>query len=383
MEKTRALKILSDLIAIPSINDQEAQVADYLADLFAGYPAQIQRVRYAPGRDNLVVTIGDHGPLLGFSGHEDVVAVDSSKDWDYPPFTATMKDGKIYGRGASDMKSGLAAMVVAMLDLLDGKHPLDGRIRLLASVGEETGEYGAAQLTEAGYASELQGLVIGEPTDLHIRVTHKGVIDYRVESLGKSVHSSQPSLGKNAILPLVEFVHQAQITLSQDNQVDEILGSLTHVVSQIQGGAQINTVPAHAWLTGNIRTIPAYPNELVMQQLDDIVHYLNSQGAQLKITYSYPEPPLPNQGQTALAQLASQVLQEQFQLQGDLTAGMGATDASEYHHVPNLPIVIVGPADGTTDHQPNEFVSIDKYLLGCKFYEKFARAFWQKFTVNH
>ncbi|MBA1395250.1 succinyl-diaminopimelate desuccinylase, partial [Lactobacillus sp. XV13L] len=133
--------------------------------------------------------------------------------------------------------------------------------------------------------------------------------------------SSQPDLGKNAILPLIEFVHQAQIVLAADNQVDSTLGKLTHVVSQIQGGSQINTVPAHAWLTGNIRTIPAYSNELVMQQLDKIVQQLNASGAQLKITYSYPEPPLPTQAHTRLAKLASHVLQDQFHLSGNLTAG--------------------------------------------------------------
>ena len=380
MEKEAALKILSDLIAIPSVNGQEALVADYLTTLFNKYPVQIERVNYAPKRDNLVVTIGNHGPLLGFSGHEDVVDAGAIADWDYPPFQATVQNGRLYGRGASDMKSGLAAMVVAMLDLLESGKPLAGRLRLLASVGEETGEYGAAQLTQAGYADDLQGLVIGEPTDLQVRISHKGVIDYKLESNGKSVHSSQPELGKNAILPLIDFIQKVQTVLAQDDQIDPTLGALTHVISQIQGGSQINTVPAHAWLTGNIRTIPAYPNEMVMQQLNEIVAQLNQQGAQLSLTYSYPEPPLPTQANTALAQLALRVLQQQFNLNSQLTVGTGATDASEYYHVPNLPVIILGPADGVSDHQPNEFVSIDKYLRGCQFYRTFAENFWQRFS---
>lgn len=378
MEQAAAIKILSDLIAIPSVNGREALVADYLTQLFADYPAQIERVEYAPGRDNLVVTIGDQGPLLGFSGHEDVVAATPSSDWTYPPFQATVKDGKLYGRGASDMKSGLAAMVVAMLDLLESDQPLPGRLRLLASVGEETGEYGAAQLTAAGYANDLQGLVIGEPTDLTVRISHKGIIDYKVESVGKSVHSSRPELGQNAILPLLSFAEQAQSVLAKADQIDPALGGLTHVISQIQGGEQINSVPAHAWLTGNIRTIPAYPNATVMQQLETIVQQLNDQGAHLTLTYSYPEPPLPSQEHTALAQLASQVLQQKFNLSGAMVAGTGATDASEYHHVADLPIVIVGPADGMSDHQVDEFVTVAKYLRGCQFYQELAHAFWQQ-----
>ncbi len=144
MEKAQAIIILTDLLAINSANDHESLIADYITALFSGYPVKIHRLTYSSGRDNLVVIIGDHGPLLGFSGHEDVVSAGNLANWHTDPFTPTLKDGKIFGRGASDMKSGLAAMIVAMLDLLDSERELPGRIRLLASVGEETGEYGAA-----------------------------------------------------------------------------------------------------------------------------------------------------------------------------------------------------------------------------------------------
>ncbi|GAB6092202.1 ArgE/DapE family deacylase [Furfurilactobacillus curtus] len=376
MEQTAALKILTDLIAIPSVNDREAQVADYLTELFKDQPAQIERVTYAPGRDNLVITIGNHGPILGFSGHEDVVAAGDPVAWQYPPFSGTIADGKVYGRGASDMKAGLAAQVVAMLDLLSTHASLPGQIRLLASVGEETGEYGAAQLTEAGFADDLSGLVIGEPSGFDIKVTHKGVIDYRLESLGKGAHASRPDQGVNAIEPLIAFAQQVRDAMSNNDQKDPVLGGLTHVLSQIHGGEQINSVPAQAWLTGNIRTIPAYPNNVVMNQLANIVDRLNAQGAQLTLNYSYPEPPLPSQADTKLAKIAADLLQTNFHRGGHLVAGTGATDASEYTKAGKLPIIIVGPAAGTTDHQVNEFVDVDDYLVGCDFYRQLAETFW-------
>ncbi|HAT54327.1 MAG TPA: succinyl-diaminopimelate desuccinylase [Lactobacillus sp.] len=378
MEEKRALKILTDLIAIPSVNDHEADVADYLAGLFDGYPVQIKRVTFAPGRDNLVVTMGEQGPFLGFSGHEDVVATGNEKDWAFPPFSGTVDQGLVYGRGASDMKSGLAAQVVAMLDLLESGQELPGRLRLLASVGEETGEYGAAQLTSEGYANDLDGLVIGEPSAFDIKVTHKGVIDYKVTSVGKSAHSSRPDQGFNAITPLLTFAQRVQSVMAENDQSDATLGQLTHVLSQIGGGEQINSVPANAWLTGNIRTIPAYPNDEVMAQLEDIIEDLNKAGAKLSISYSYPEPPLPSQADTQLALLAQNLLKDTFHRSGALTAGSGATDASEYTKAGHLPIIIVGPAAGTTDHQVNENVAVDDYLTGCKFYKALAETFWAK-----
>ncbi|MCF6159874.1 MAG: ArgE/DapE family deacylase [Furfurilactobacillus sp.] len=376
MEDAAALKILTDLIAIPSVNDRESEVADYLAGLFKDLPAHIERVTFAPGRDNLVVTIGDHGPLLGFSGHEDVVAAGNEADWTFPPFAGTIDQGNVYGRGASDMKSGLAAQVVAMLDLLNSNQPLPGRLRLLASVGEETGEYGAAQLTQQGYANDLDGLVIGEPSAFDIKVTHKGVIDYKVTSLGKGSHSSRPDQGINAITPLLKFAEQAESVMAANDKRDDVLGGLTHVISQIGGGEQINSVPANAWLTGNIRTIPAYPNDEVMAQLEDIIESLNQAGAKLSISYSYPEPPLPSQAGSKLAKITQAVLKNTIHRGGELTAGTGATDASEYTKAGQLPIVIVGPAAGTTDHQVNENVVIDDYLTGCHFYRALAEAFW-------
>ncbi|MCX8723931.1 ArgE/DapE family deacylase [Lactobacillus sp. B4005] len=379
MDKKRALRILSDLIAIDSANDHESLVADYLTNLFKNYPVNIERVTYEPGRDNLVVTMGNHGPLLGFSGHEDVVSAGDLANWQFPPFEATIKDGKLYGRGASDMKSGLAAMVVAMLDLLDSGQELPGRIRLLASVGEETGEYGAAQLVKEGYAKDLAGLIVGEPSHFNIRVTHKGVIDYYVTSKGVCVHSSTPEKGQNAIMPLIAFAQKAQDLMASHTKKDPVLGSLTHVISQIQGGSQINSVPDHAWLSGNIRTTPVYPNEQIYQELEQIVAQLNEQGAQLKISYSFPEVPLPNQENTKLARLAKQVVNQEFNLPCEYTAGTGATDSSEYIQAGTFPIIILGPAAGTTDHQPNEYVAIDDYLLGCQLYQALAKRFWAEY----
>lgn len=379
MEKERAVKILSDLIAIDSANDHESLVADYLTDLFKGYPVEIQRVTYAPGRDNLVITMGDQGPLLGFSGHEDVVSAGDLSNWKFPPFEPTIRDGKLYGRGASDMKSGLAAMVTAMLDLLENKKNLPGRIRLLASVGEETGEYGAAQLTKAGYATDLDGLIVGEPSSFNVEVTHKGVIDYYVTSKGVCVHSSMPEKGRNAIMPLITFAEKVQDLMDTHTKMDPVLGSFSHVISQIQGGSQINSVPDSAWLSGNIRTTPIYSNEQIYRELEQIIAELNEQGAQLEIRYSFPEVPLPSQAGSKLAKLAQEVVQNELKQPCEFVAGTGATDSSEYILAGDFPIIILGPAAGDTNHEPNEFIKVEDYLLGCEMYQLLADRFWQEY----
>ncbi|MFT9269188.1 MAG: ArgE/DapE family deacylase, partial [Liquorilactobacillus nagelii] len=249
MKEQAKIEILQKLIRIKTVNNNEAEAADYLASLFEPYSnAKVERLTYAPNRDNLIVTIGETGPILGFSGHLDVVAPGDLNAWDSDPFEPVIKQQRLYGRGAADMKSGLAALVVAMLELLESKQPLSGRIRLLATVGEETGEYGAAQLTKAGYADNLIGLIVAEPTsDLSQLVyTARGVIDYRITSIGKAAHSARPQFGVNAIDNLMLFYQQVKARFADFTAVDPVLGGITHNITKISGGEQVNSIPSYA-----------------------------------------------------------------------------------------------------------------------------------------
>lgn len=383
MTDEQKIQILANFIKIKTVNDNEAQLADYISELFSPYQpkVEIERLSFAPGRDNLVVTMGPKDkPILGLSGHMDVVAIGDESDWNSDPFTATIKDGCLYGRGAADMKSGLAALVVAMLELLeqDQVDNLPVQLRLLASVGEETGEYGAAQLTKAGYADDLVGLIIAEPTDNLTKIvyTGKGVIDYKVTSSGKSVHSSTPELGINAITNLFEFCQQATQKLAQLDQINPVLGKLTHSITIFNGGLQVNSIPAKAEMMGNIRTIPEHPNNQVYQILNQIVADLNTKpGFDLKIEYIYPEEPIPGSPDSLLVQKVQSCYEEMFGHYATLSGSTGANDGSEYLQAKgNFNSINIGPGS-ETGHQANEYVQLDKYLAAIKLYQKIALEF--------
>lgn len=383
MQDTQKIQILADLIELETINDQEKLVADYIEKLFLPYAKQVEinRVTYSPNRDNLVVTMGPKdAPILGFSGHMDVVAIGDLADWKTDPFKATIKDNCLYGRGAADMKSGLAALVVAMLELLekDQVKDLPVQIRLLASVGEETGEYGAAQLTKLGYADNLVGLIIAEPTNhlSQIVYTGKGVIDYKVVSNGKSVHSSTPTLGVNAITNLFEFCQQATEKLAKLDQSNPVLGKLTHSITVFNGGLQVNSIPAKAEMMGNIRTIPEHPNTEVFQILDEIIADLNQQpGYELSIEYIYPEEPIPGSPDSFLVQKVQACYTELFGHQASLVGSTGANDGSEYLQAKgDFNSINIGPGS-ETGHQANEYVKLDKYLAAIELYQKIALSF--------
>jgi len=375
------IAILQHLIQIPSVNDHEAQVADYIASLFAPYPqAEIKKVTYADGRDNLVVTIGHEGPQLGLSGHMDVVAAGDESAWTHAPFAGEVVGDQLFGRGASDMKSGLAAIVITMLEFLEQGTQLPGSIRLLATVGEETGEYGAAQLTDEGYADHLAGLVIAEPSGLdNVVYTARGVIDYKVVSTGKGVHSAQPENGINAIDNLMKFYNAVGPLMAKHTQTDSVLGGLLHNVDLISGGEQINSIPAHAELMANMRTIPAYPNQVIYDELAGLIAQLNAEdGAQLDLSYSFPEEAIPGDPQAPLVQLAKQISDQVCGHDTQVVGSGGANDGAEFLRAKaDFTSIEIGPGSNTS-HQIDEYVSVKEYLQAIDFYEALVPAFLQQ-----
>lgn len=381
MTKDEELNVLKKIISIQTVNQNEAELADYIASLFKPYEGdnvKIEKVNYDPGRDNLVVTIGTGDKVLGYSGHMDVVDPGNLDAWDTDPFDPVVKDGKLFGRGACDMKSGLSALVVALLEMLEKGEKLPGKIKLLATVGEETGNYGAAELTKKVYADDLAGLMIAEPRDdLHaITYACKGVIDYHVTSIGKAAHSSRPQLGINAIDNLFEFAQQAKAELAKFDQEDPDLGHLTHVISLISGGDQINSVPSQAKLGGNIRTIPEYPNQVVYDKLEEIITNLNKKpGFNLSIKYTFPEEPMAGDKNSPFIKLAQKVANEQMGFTPDVGTSTGANDGQEFTQADHdFTSIIFGPGSDTA-HMPNEYVNLDAYYNAVQFYQNFAKAF--------
>lgn len=152
------MTLLCDLIKIYSQNDHEAKVALHLQQFLASYGISSKLVEFCEGRSSLVAEIhhGD-GKTLAISGHLDVVSAGDVSLWTHPPFSAHIDDdGVLWGRGASDMKSGLAALAMAMIHLNETKN-FTGTIRLMATVGEEVGEYSSQQLTKLGYMDDVDG----------------------------------------------------------------------------------------------------------------------------------------------------------------------------------------------------------------------------------
>lgn len=377
MERQRKIQILKDIVNINSTNGHEEQVANYLQKLLAEHGIESEKVQYDVDRASLVSEIGSSDEkVLAFSGHMDVVDAGDVSKWKFPPFEATEHEGKLYGRGATDMKSGLAAMVIAMIELHEEKQKLNGKIRLLATVGEEVGELGAEQLTQKGYADDLDGLIIGEPSGHRIVYAHKGSINYTVKSTGKNAHSSMPEFGVNAIDNLLLFYNEVEKFVKSIDATNEILGDFIHNVTVIDGGNQVNSIPEKAQLQGNIRSIPEMDNETVKQVLVKIINKLNKQeNVNLELIFDYDKQPVFSDKNSDLVHIAKSVASDIVKEEIPLLGISGTTDAAEFTKAKKaFPVIIFGPGN-ETPHQVNENVPVENYLEMIDVYKRIAIEF--------
>lgn len=367
----QSLDVLKDLVAIKSDNDNELKVASYLKDLLAKYDIESEIKIIRGNRANLVAEIGHGKPILGISGHMDVVAAGNLDDWNSDPYQLTEKDGQLYGRGATDMKSGLAALIITMIELHHQGLPQKGTIRLMATMGEEVGEEGSGYFLKDGSMDDVDGLVIGEPSGYNIGYAEKGSMDIKFTSKGKASHSSMPEKGFNAIDPLMNLLIDANKTFRDENIKHDSIGPLIFNTTLINGGTQVNSIPDHAEAEINARTIPEYDNQKVIDVLNDLIKKYNDQGAKISFDAYMNEFPVLMDPKNALVAPMKKLMEQYTNEEVHVTPISAVTDASNLvqKKPSDLPFLIAGPGNDTP-HQINEHVDKQMYLNFIDIYEK-------------
>lgn len=379
MEDREKIKVLQDLIKIRSVNGNEVEIAHYLQQLLKKHGIEANVDEFGDHRANLTAQIGQ-GKVkrtLALTGHQDTVAVTDPESWQYDPFSATIVGDRLYGRGAADMKSGLAAQVITLIELKEENHLPTGTLRFIATAGEEYGTPGANRLEKQGVAKNIDALVVGEPTGGNIIFATSGSMNYQVTSIGKSVHSSRPAEGINAITGLIQFI-QAEKTLFTDVPDDPYLGQLQHSVTVIKGGSQVNMIPDRAILQGNIRPTAVFANDKVIERLKQTINHINHTTPyqlELKILMSYQ--PIATNPKSVFVQNALHAAKANFQNDVKLDIINGATDASVFTlKRPDLPVVVLGCDAWKRAHQKNEFTTISSFLATIKTYKQIVHDFF-------
>jgi succinyl-diaminopimelate desuccinylase len=239
------ISLTRDLLSFNNINppgDEEA-IARFAGKILGNNGFSTEYILFSEGRLHLVADRGlsDLKAPIVLSGHFDTVPL-GNKKWSIDPFGGKVRDGKIYGRGSSDMKGGVAAMILASI-LAFKESPPDGGIRLIFTAAEELGCIGIQQLAKTlkdpGNASAI---IVGEPTSNHPYLGHKGALYLNAVTKGVTAHSSMPHLGDNAIYKAASSILKTR-DFNFNAEEDPLLGFPTINVGRMNGGMNINSVP--------------------------------------------------------------------------------------------------------------------------------------------
>ncbi|MEM3492161.1 MAG: M20 family metallopeptidase [Nitrososphaerota archaeon] len=357
---------------VPPGNEEScaAFLRDYFLDLKIEQ-CEVYLHRFAENRANLLVRIGPQeqaGLLL--SGHIDVVPAGDPSLWESPPFEPKIHDGKLYGRGASDMKSAVAAIVKAIENYKNTR--LKRGIIFAATAGEEIGCDGLQALISDGKIKkrDAQYGVIGEPTDLKVVRAHKGGTVFRITFHGKSAHSSRPELGVNAIENASRFILEvAELRKRLGEILDPDLGPSVISTTMISGGTKENVIPENCQIIVDCRRIPIHSDLYIKSELDKIVNKIKMTipdfNATINTKFNYDALSIPKDH--PLVVLAEKIVGEK-----SIVAPYG-TEGPIYQSI-NIPTIILGPGKVENNiHGPNEFIEIKQIHDAVKIYDKFIK----------
>jgi len=376
VDDAEVAQVCQQLIRIPSVNPpgEEGRVAEFVAAYLAKSGLETEILPHTPGRASVLARLKGSGgaPGLLFSAHLDTVPADP-ENWMYPPFAGVLADGKVWGRGASDMKGGLAAMIATAKYLASAGLPLRGDLVLALTAGEEIDSLGAEAVVSRPELRSMQAIIVSEPSYNDIYIAEKGALWLEVTTHGRTAHGAMPGLGLNAVMMMVRFLTEFD-QLEIPAQPHPMMGSFSRSVNTMQGGVVTNSVPDRCTATIDLRTVPGQEHAAIVAKIEALIGQLSEKEsgfrASLRVTNdrapiaTAPEHPAVQQFNTALATV-----------RGKPAIPKGVryyTDAAVYVPALDLAMIICGPGEAGMAHQIDECVEVAKlgeatriYLLAC------------------
>ena len=361
-----ALDLTRALIRFDTINPpgQEKAAAEHLGSLLTRAGFACEYVDLAEGRPNLVARIGgsDAKPPLAFTGHTDTVPL-GLQPWTVDPHAAEVKDGRVWGRGASDMKAGVAAFVAAAIDLAPRLAGTPGLV-LYITAGEETGSEGAFVLARRGIKGEAGALVVAEPTTNRPLCGHKGALWLKAMTRGVTAHGSMPDKGVNAVYKAARAVSKLE-EFGFNVAPHAVMGSPTLNVGWMHGGLNVNSVPDKAEIGIDIRSIPGQRHARVREEIASALGPEVEVATLVDVESVWTEPSHPwmrevfrvcraVQGAAPIVETAPY-----FTDASALTPALGA-----------VPTVILGPGAAAMAHQTDEWCEVTRIEEAVEIYQR-------------
>ncbi len=366
MNSENVISLTQKLITFNTINPpgNEMELAKYVGNLLLENGFDVEYILFEENRLHVIAEKGLSNNALPvvLSGHLDTVPL-GTKQWSVNPLAGEIVNGKIYGRGSSDMKAGIAAIIVAAIQSFDDDSPKGG-VRLIITAGEELGCQGAQHLAKT-YKNwgEASGLIIAEPTANIPAIGHKGGLYLNVSTTGITAHSSMPELGVNAIYKAAKAISKIE-NFNFGVEKDSLLGLPTINVGKMSGGMNLNSVPDYAEFSIDVRSTTKVNHADILQKLKGEL------GEDVNIEILVNLNPVSTKETEPFVQLVYDACNV------DRTSGQFPqalpylTDGSVLQRVFNeVPTIILGPGQPEMAHQTDEFCYTQNIEDAVKIYK--------------
>jgi len=355
---------LSRLIAARTENPpgSESLACDVIEEVVRPWDIAGERHASQPGRDNLILRVGAGRPRLAVAIHTDVVP--AGDGWGQDPFAAQEKDGRLYGRGASDDKGPLAAMLLVVRELKRREADLGGQLLLAAVADEEVGStHGVEFLLANGHLQADMAIIPDAASHMEkVMVAEKGALFVQLTSLGTQAHGSRPERGFNAIWPLLRALELLR-EMPRAAAVHDLLSPPTMNLGVIQGGAAPNIVPARATARIDFRYLPGERSQDILDAIRGVIARVREEKPEARLGVEVLSD-LPATEVRRDSPLVGAIQQAAGEVLGKVpaAAGMsGATVAKQFlGH--GIPAVGFAPGDADAAHTANEYVEVEELL---------------------
>ncbi len=348
------IELTQQLIRFETINPpgNESACARHLGSVLEQAGFRTRYIEMGANRENLIAEIGGSRTKLplAFTGHTDVVPLGAAP-WSVPPFGAEIANGKIYGRGSTDMKGGVAAFVSAAVKLAPKLSGTSGLVLVITAV-EERGCEGANLLARQGVLPKAGALVVAEPTSNRLLAGHKGVLWLEAAAKGVTAHGSMPAEGVNAVYKAARAVLAlAELDFSSDEH--PALGQPTLNVGWLRGGLNINSVPDEARFGIDVRLVPGIDPARLVERFE--------QATAGEVTFEingHSSPVWTDPNDAWVANVAG-ILKSRSGSAPTIGGASYFTDAAALKPaMGHLPTIILGPGEPALAHQTDEYCTI-------------------------
>ena len=367
-DASSAIALAQQLVRINTVNPpgNEGTAAHAAGGLLEAAGFSVAYHELSPGRLNVVAELkgsSNEKPLC-FTGHLDTVPLGAA-EWSADPFGGELDSGKLFGLGTTDMKAGIAAMVVAAIEA--ARRPVRRGLKLVLTAGEETGCEGAMALVRSGALGEAGAVIVGEPSSNQPFVGHRGALWLKLVHTGRTAHGSMPELGDNAVLKAAHTV-AALDDFGFNSVPHPVLGKPTMNIGYIHGGANVNSVPDRAEVGVDIRTVPGQDHAEICERIAARSHENCMVESVLDLKSVYSDP-----SNAWLIRTLSLIERVTGRAETGASGAPYFTDAAVLNPAfGHPPFIILGPGEAAMAHQTDEYCFVERIDEAADIYRSIA-----------